>query len=438
MTNKELVEIILNIPAESQTVEFKRLSSVKNEVERIVESVVALTNSDGGSVILGVEDPSKKVAKPYDRIFGIEENPSNFDLLGREITRIIPPLGSIWPPQIVPVPEVNKRIAILFIIKSVDDFHLLKTPFYEEWRSEKKIAGASVEETLDKTGLAKRDDKGILRPTRAAVLLFAEYPSDLMDTKCTIRVFQYTGKLATFGETPNLIGTPKTIHGPIVKLIKDAHDYVLTLLRSGIKIPSGFVTEYQLPERAVKEAITNAVIHRDYYIKRDIEVKIFEDRIEIENPGLFSYNITPANIGYIRAEGYRNDLLVKHLTEFPLPPNLDQNEGDRAMRQEMKNSNLYPPIYWTYPHLPDTVRVILLNEKVSPEWKTIYDFLKQNKYIVNETAREITGIKQMDKMSRILKKWVDSGLLIQIRPLSGSTKAIKYRLTDTFEISSRT
>jgi ATP-dependent DNA helicase RecG len=55
------------------------------------------------------------------------------------------------------------------------------------------------------------------------------------------------------------------------------------LLRSGIFIPSGFTTKYKIPERAVKEAITNAIIHRDYYLKRDIEISIFEDRIEIEN-----------------------------------------------------------------------------------------------------------------------------------------------------------
>src|SRR5690606_30925861 len=125
----------------------------------------------------------------------------------------------------------------------------------------------------------------------------AEYPNDLMDTKCSIRVFQYEGNNETFKETPNLIGVPKSINGSLVRQIKDAHEYVLTLLRSGIKIPSGFTTQYQIPERAIKEAITNAVIHRDYYLKRDITVRIFEDRVEIESPGLFPYNITPFNIG---------------------------------------------------------------------------------------------------------------------------------------------
>ena len=97
-----------------------------------------------------------------------------------------------------------------------------------------------------------------------------------MKTKSTIRIFQYEGTLEKVKETLNLIGTPKTIDGPVIEQIKKANEYVLTLLRAGIRIPSsGFTTIYRLPERAVQEAITNAVIHRDYYLKRDIEIRIF-------------------------------------------------------------------------------------------------------------------------------------------------------------------
>ncbi len=192
-------------------------------------------------------------------------------------------------------------------------------------------------------------------------------------------------------------------------------------------------TKYR-PE-AVKEAITNAVIHRDYHIKRDIEIKIFENRIEIESPGLFPYNITPANIGRTRSSGYRNDILVKHLREFPSPPNLDQNEGIRAMRSEMRTQNLYPPIFWTFPGLQDAVRVILFNEAQATEWEKVVDFLEKYKYINNHQAREITGIIQTHKMSRLLKIWVKQGLLIKVTPGSGSTLKTKYRLPNSGDLS---
>ncbi len=478
MTQEELVKSILEIPAENQNVEFKRLSGDSRIVRKIIETIVAMTNIDGGIIVLGVSDPEEIKLKSFDRIFGIEENINNLDAIGREIQRITPPLASIWPPDRILVKEVGKSIALLYIPKATDscrsinnhvyirleksnklltpqegirfayakgfekadrelvevDFNLLDTNEFKQWKNNRNIEDTNIKLILEKTGLARKNNKGVLLPTRATVLLFAEYPNDLMETKCTVRVFQYSGTIETIKETPNLISTPKNINRNIVKQLKDAHEYVLTLLRSGIKISSGFVTQYQIPERAIKEAITNAVIHRDYYTKKDIEVKIFEDRVEIESPGLFPYNITPANIGRERAEGYRNDLLVKHLREFPLPPNLDQNEGVRAMRSEMKSQNLYPPIFWTYPNLEDAVRVVLLNEKVATEWEKVSFYLEKNKYITNEKAREITGVVQRDKMTRILKNWVKHGLLIQIVPPSGYVKRTKYRLPGTDEL----
>ncbi len=468
---------ILEIPAETQTIEFKRLSEDK-VVTKVVETAVGITNTDGGVIILGVDDPEKTKLKGLDRIYGIDENIQVYDALGRELQRITPPLSGLWPPNLLDIPGGDKRVALLFIPKSIDsfrsvnnhvyvrgekgnrqltahevvkfayakgferadkglvsiDFKLLKTSYFEEWKEARRINGSPIETILEKTGLARKDEHGKLLPTLAAVLLFAEYPNELTETKCAIRVFQYTGTIENIGETPNLIGVPKTIQGPLIKQIKDAHEYVLTLLRSGIRIPSGFKTIYQIPERAVKEAVTNAVIHRDYHMKRDIEVKIYEDRVEVDSPGLLPYNITRTNIGWVRAEGYRNDLLVKHLREFPSPPNLDQNEGVRAMRSEMSSRNLYPPIFLTYPIYQDSVRVVLLNEYRPSEWEKISSHLKENKYITNEEARKITGVVQRDKMAKMLKNWANQGLLIQIVPPSGYFKGTKYKLPDSQEV----
>lgn len=475
-TPKDYIKGILEIPAESQTIEFKRLAEDK-VVAKIIETVVAMTNTDGGVIILGIDDPQKTKQKGFDRVYGIDENIEVFDAIGRELPKIVPPVSGLWPPSIADVTEIVKRVALIFIPKAVGSFRsinnhvfvrgekgnrqltahevvkfayakgfekadkrlvdvpfeLLKTPYFEEWRQARNINGSPVETILEKTGLAKKSDTGKLLPTLASVLLFAEYPSDITEAKCAIRVFQYTGTIEGIGETPNLIGIPKTIQGPLIKQIKDAHEYVLTLLRAGIRIPSGFKTVYQIPERAVKEAITNALIHRDYYIKRDITVKIFEDRLEVESPGLFPYNITRANIGWVRAEGYRNDLLVKHLREFPSPPNLDENEGVRAMRKEMAGEKLYPPIFLTY---PDSIKVVLLNEHRASEWEKISAYLRENKYITNEQARNVTAVVQRDKMSYMLRRWVEQGLLIQIKPTSGFKKGTKYKLVDITEIKS--
>lgn len=472
----ELIDTILKIPEETQNIEFKRLDGDR-VVAKVLQTIVALTNTDGGTIIVGVDDPEKTKLEGTARIYGIEENKDLFDEIVRKFQTVMPPISGLADPLLIKVDEVGKTVAVIKVPKATESFHsydnhvyvrlqkgnkrlspqeivkmsyakgfkkadrelvevdfkLLDTPLYMEWRDSRKITGENIEQVLFKTGLA-REENNKLHPTRAAVLLFAEYPTNLMDTKCTIRVMQYTGRIENYRETPNLIGTPVTIEGPIVKMIEKAHEYVLTLLRSGIELRSGFVTKYQIPERAVKEGITNAVIHRDYYIKRDIEIKIFEDRIEIKNPGLFPYNITKQNIGKVRSEGYRNDLLVKHLREFPHPPNLDQNEGVKAMQEQMYANNLYPPIYWTYPMYDDSVEVGLFNENKPSEWEKIKAYLIKNRYIVNQQARDVTGIVQVTKMSQLLSKWTKQGLLSKIESKNGDKKNTRYKLSTQEEL----
>lgn len=476
MTNDQLIQNLLSEPSESRTLEFKRLGSRNEGLDKPLQSIVAMANTDGGIIIFGVDDPQKTTLKGAGRIFGIEENIDLYDELGRSVRKIYPPISGIWPPTLIDAGN-GKRIGLLFVPKVGDgfrhyenhvwvrlergnkmlnpqdilhlayvkgfsrsdrelvevNFNLLETDFYEAWRKKRNISENKIELILEKTGLARQGEDEKLLPTRAAVLLFAEFPNDILDSKCSIRVFQYEGNLEVVKETINLIGTPKNINGPVAKQITDAHEYVLGLLRSGIRVPSGFKTTYSIPERAVKEAITNAVIHRDYHTKRDIEIRIFEDRIEIESPGLLPFNITPSNIGIERSHQYRNDLLVKHLREFPDPPNLDQNEGVRAMRQTMRTSNLYPPIFWTYPNIQDAVRVILLNEKAPSEWDKVSDYLMKNKYITNSEARKILYTENTVKVSKTFHRWVEQGLLSKIIPRTGAKRNVRYRLPATDE-----
>ncbi len=473
-----ITKLLLDIPEETQNIEFKELAGDK-VVAKIIETIVAMANTDGGQIVIGIDDPEKTKKKNLARISGIELNKELFDELMRKIQLIVPPLSDIAKPQLILEKECAKTIAIIRVPKATNcfhsinnyvyvrlqkgnkrltpqeviklsyakgfekadkelvkvDFELLDTLTYHDWKTGRNIVGSNIKDVLYKTGLARKNSSNKLLPTRAAVLLFADHPTNLMETKCTIRILQYTGTFEDYQKVPNLVGKPETIEGPLIHLIAKAHERVLTLLRSGIELQSGFITKYQIPERAVKEAITNAVIHRDYHIKRDIEVKIFEDRIEIKSPGLFPYNITKNNIGRVRSDGYRNDLIVKHLREFPQPPNLDQNEGVKAMQNEMQTSNLYPPIYWTYPTYDDSVEVGLFNEVRLSEWEKVRDFLLKNKYINNKQARAVSGVIQAYKMSSMFNKWTSQGLLIKIQPTSGAKRNTRYKLANQDELN---
>lgn len=105
---------ILEIPAETQTIEFKRLTEEK-VVTKVIETIVAMSNTDGGVVILGIDDPKKTKLKGLDRIYGIDEDVQVYDALGREIQRIIPPLSGLWPPTLLDAPNGKKRVALIFV-----------------------------------------------------------------------------------------------------------------------------------------------------------------------------------------------------------------------------------------------------------------------------------------------------------------------------------
>jgi predicted transcriptional regulator len=93
----------------------------------------------------------------------------------------------------------------------------------------------------------------------------------------------------------------------------------------------------------------------------------------------------------------------------------------------MDRNNLYPPVFFTYPYLEDAVRVVLFNTIRATEWDKVYHYLThKEKYVTNEKVRKIIKNPDTSKVSRLLKKWVEQGLLIRLS--TGAKKTVKYRL----------
>jgi ATP-dependent DNA helicase RecG len=258
---------------------------------------------------------------------------------------------------------------------------------------------------------------GELRPTRAAVLLFADEPGSLLaahGSRADIRLMVYSGKTAAPGAVPNMRKTPLTIRGPLIVQIDDAVKAVLRELEEGLTLASsGFRTKHVYPERVVKEAIVNAVIHRDYRLNRDIFVRVFDDRIEVESPGTFPGNITAGNIARTGSKA-RNPLLVQNLREFPEAPNIDAGEGVKMMFAEMAAAKLYPPQYsQNLETAVESVTVTLLNLARPSVWDEVSDWIDREGFIQNGKLCEITGLDTL-KASKLLTTWRDQGLLIQL------------------------
>lgn len=80
----------------------------------------------------------------------------------------------------------------------------------------------------------------------------------------------------------------------------------------------------------------------------------------------------------------------------------------------MSELNLYDPLYFPPSIRPNSVLLILLNLRKIEYWDTVNKYLYEHYRITNITARKITGINDTLKVSRLLKSWVDKGLLQKV------------------------
>jgi ATP-dependent DNA helicase RecG len=167
---------------------------------------------------------------------------------------------------------------------------------------------------------------------------------------------------------------------------------------------------HRYPERVIKEAVTNALIHRDYRLNRDVHIRIFDNRIEVVSPGLFPGRVTAATIQHAGSHA-RNPLIAKHLRDFPTPPNVDAGEGVRMMFALMRESALYPPQYQELRELAQqAIAVTLLNEEKPAIWEQVSDWIDRHGHIGNSDLRRISGLDTL-QASKQLKRWVQQGLL---------------------------
>lgn len=465
-----LVDRLLSRP-ESTSFECKRTG----KVDKALESVVAFANTEGGIIALGLEDPDK--ASSRDRVYGIQGHPMNWDELQRKLrSHITEPDQLRWTHQEIGCTlrtGEHGSIILLKIAKSgrvhsiVDDgtfirltkgnkhltaseinnlchargaitaesqteevdFELLDTDYWRAYASKRKLT-RTIDQALFHVGLAKKNAAGQLRPTRAAVLLFAEDPSGVLAGKTSIRIFHYRGAQISTDPNTNLVRPPTTIGGPLVRQIVDARQAVVNELSGRVQFgPLGFEIVQKYPLRVIAEAITNAVIHRDYRLASDIIVRIFSDRIEVESPGLLVGPVTVGNIGRIGTHS-RNSLIVQHLREFPTPPNLDAGEGVRMMIGTMRESGLYPPLYLTRPRIErEAVVTILRNQNRPSVWEQVVDYVKAHGNIGNAELRQLLSTNDTLGASKLLKAWVEQGLLEVANPEAGRNVR-RYTLPD--------
>lgn len=250
----------------------------------------------------------------------------------------------------------------------------------------------------------------------AAVLLFHFSPSSVTPRKCAVKISRYETK----EDDPERdhLAEQHSIEGPLYPLIYDSIAVIKKIMSSvNVWTPDGLKT-LDYPPEAIWEVVVNALIHRDYSISDDVQVLIYNNRIEVLSPGRLPGYVTVKNI--LDARYARNSKIVRTLNRYKESPNKDLGEGLNTTFQKMKDWGLKEPeiseesIY---------VKVILPHIPLATPSDAILRFLLKNDMITNAQARDITGIKSENLVKVEFYKLKDEGLLERVPELKGPKSA---------------
>ena len=270
------------------------------------------------------------------------------------------------------------------------------------------------EDFLRKNNLTQQD-----KPRVSSLLLFSDYPQAFID-RCGVKVIRYNSS-AEIPERKDMVGDPLTLEGCLYDLIYDTVRKVQAIIETMPSTSEGEKAHY--PEETLHEIITNAVLHRDYSIKDDIQIRIFNNRVEVQSPGILPGYITTKNI--LSQRFSRNGTLVRIINKFNNPPNKDIGEGLNTAFDAMRDSGLkYPKIR----QRDNNVMVIILNEKLPDSTEVFLDLLDSHGQI---TAYEIKRRKVFEndyEKKKVLGKLKGSGIVEIIPGTHGSDTT--YRLVN--------
>jgi len=246
--------------------------------------------------------------------------------------------------------------------------------------------------------------------------LFHPNPSAVVPRKCAIKIIRYQTK----EDDPERehLAEQISIEGPSYRLIHLAVANVTEIMSNVEVWSTAGLKKLEYPPEAIWETIVNAVIHRDYSISDDIQILIFDNRIEILSPGRLPGYVSIENI--LEARYSRNPKLVRTLNRYKDPPNKDLGEGLNTTFQKMKDFGLKSP---NITEEGNYLKVVLPHAPLAAPTAAIMEFLESHDQITNRQARDITGIKSENLVKIEFYKLRDEGHIERVPGLAGPKSA---------------
>ncbi|MBI5568105.1 MAG: putative DNA binding domain-containing protein [Chloroflexi bacterium] len=434
------------------------------DVARLAMTLVAFANGDGGTIVVGVDVNGKPNGSVYpEDVEGVLRRAEmqcrppihtgweQIDLAGASVVAVTVSrtgeLHSLADGRVVIRMGAENRalggeaIRQLAASKSSGDYEAEAMPGakrsdlddetiaeYTAKRIERQRRSitASPDELLREIGAI--DDRG--EPTVAGVLLFCKNPQQFLPQSSLVFVKFIGTEPRGEGGLPGY-GRREEIGGPLARVIETAWSVVREEMRVGAVVKGlerEELTEY--PLFAVREALVNAVCHRDYRLKgRRIEIRMFSDRMEVISPGGLPGFITVDNL--VEEHFSRNPRLVSGLFQWGYIEELGL--GIDRMIEEMTQAGHAPPLFKAQPHAFTVTLSNIKERRATPVWeKTMNErqahalsYLRERGQITSREYQQLCPGVSAETLRLDLVDLVDRGVLMRIGAKKGTYYILK-------------
>lgn len=316
---------------------------------------------------------------------------------------------------------------------SLDDFDPEVVAEYVEHRKQRQPRAfvGSTESLLRQLGALTQQGTATVQ----GLLLFGRQPH-LFLPQCGLTFVKFAGNDRR-GETGRIgYGRREDITGPLARIIERTWKVIWEeMAKQAVVRGLAREEETEYPAVSVREALVNAVAHRDYRIGgRRIEVLMFSDRMEITSPGGLPGYITIQNI--VDEHYSRNPRIVNGLMQWGYIEELGL--GVDKMIEAMVAEGHPPPEFRAVPH---AVTVILRKGRevgqpgFRPQWEgnmnqrqmQALQYMQENGRITNRDYRQLCPHVSAETLRLDLVDLIDQGLLLKIGEKRGTYYVLKRR-----------
>ncbi len=390
MTAEELIYrlyIIQKMKSETNTLEIK--SAEKGCPQHLYDSLSSFSNQDeGGTIIFGIDEKQdyKEVGvyDPQDIQKKINEQCLQMEPIVRPLLTVVEKDGKSFVSAEIPGVDLADR-PVFYRGKGrlkgsytrvgdsdepmteyeVYSYEAYRKKYQDDVRGVPRATLASLNQDelalytdllkKGKPNLASLDNERIYdlmsitrnnEITLSAIIIFSPYPQAYFPQLCITAVAVPGTEIGDLGDSGERFLDNQRIEGSISEMLDEAIRFVKKNMKNKTIIdPSTGVREDRTdyPITAVREAIINALVHRDYSIHTEgmpIQIIMYEDRMEIKNPGGIYGRIKVDQLGKMQPDT-RNPVLASALETLRITEN--RYSGIPTIRKEMEKYNLKEP-----------------------------------------------------------------------------------------------